>query len=87
MSITEIAIKRPLLVTTAFVALALFGFISYKSLNYNLLPSFQAGVVSVVTVLPGASPEDIENSITKPIEDAISTVEGIDVMTHVSYRS
>jgi HAE1 family hydrophobic/amphiphilic exporter-1 len=87
MSITEIAIKRPLLVTTAFVALVLFGIISYTGLNYNLLPSFQAGVVSVVTVLPGASPEDIENSITKPIEDAISTVEGIDVMTSTSKQN
>ncbi|TAE49532.1 MAG: efflux RND transporter permease subunit, partial [Bacteroidetes bacterium] len=87
MSITELSIKRPLLITTAFVAMILFGIISYMDLNYNLLPSFQAGVISVQVAYPGASAEDIQNTVTKPIEDAISTVEGLDIVTSSSMQN
>ena len=57
MSITEVAIKRPLLITVIFVTLILFGFVSYKHLNYNLLPKFEANVLMVQTTYRGASPE------------------------------
>ena len=46
MSITEVSIKRPLLITVIFVTLILFGFVGYKQLSYNLLPKFEANVVS-----------------------------------------
>ncbi len=84
MSLTEISIKRPLLITVAFVVLVLFGLISYNDLNYNLLPKFEANVLSVSTVYPGASPQEVENNITKPVEDAISAIEGIDQITSTS---
>lgn len=87
MSITEISIKRPLLITTVFVALILFGIIGYTHLNYNLLPSFSSGTITIKTVLPGASPSEIQSKITKPIEDAISTVEGIDIVSSSSLQS
>lgn len=76
-SITEVAIKRPLLITVVFVVLVLFGFISYKSLNYNLLPKFDIPVVLVQTIYPGASSDEVENSVTKHIEEAVSSLEGL----------
>lgn len=78
MSITEISIKRPLLILVIFFTLILFGFISYKSLNYNLLPKFEANVLSVITTYRGASADEVQSSITKPVEDAISSIEGVD---------
>ncbi|NJN35136.1 MAG: efflux RND transporter permease subunit [Saprospiraceae bacterium] len=87
MSLTEISIKRPLLISTLFIALILFGIISYMELNYNLLPSFSAGVLNVQTTYPGASPDEIQSSITKPIEEAISTVEGINTITSTSSQN
>ena len=81
MSITELSIKRPLLIIVVFVVLILFGVLSYFSLNYELLPKFDAGIITVRTTYAGASPQDIESNITKPIEDAVSTVEGIDNIT------
>lgn len=84
MSLTEIAIKRPLLILVIFFTLILFGFISYKSLNYNLLPKFEANVLSVSTAYRGASADEVQSSITKPIEDAISSIEGVD---HVNSTS
>ena len=84
MSITEVAIKRPLLITVIFVTLILFGFISFKQLNYNLLPKFEANVVMVQTTYRGASPEEIQNTLTKPIEDAVSAIEGVDQIASTS---
>lgn len=78
MSITEIAIKRPLLIIVIFFTLILFGFISYKNLNYNLLPKFEANVLSVSTTYRGASADEVQSSVTKPVEDAIASIEGVD---------
>ncbi len=84
MSITEISIKRPLLITVIFVTLILFGFVSYKQLNYNLLPKFEANVIIVQTTYRGASSDEIQNVLTKPIEEAISAIEGIDKISSSS---
>lgn len=84
MSITEISIKRPLLITVIFVTLILFGFISYNSLNYSLLPRFDASVISVQTIYFGASSEEVQNTVTKPIEEAVSSIEGVDILSSTS---
>lgn len=84
MSITELSIKRPLLITVIFVTLILFGFVSYKQLNYNLLPKFEANIVIVQTVYRGASSDEIQSTVTKPIEDAISAIEGVDKLSSTS---
>lgn len=84
MSISEIAVKRPLLVTTIFTVLILFGVLSYQQLSYNLLPKFEANVISVATVYRGASADEVETNVTKRIEDALSALEGLDRMTSTS---
>jgi HAE1 family hydrophobic/amphiphilic exporter-1 len=84
MSITEISIKRPLLITVIFVTLILFGFVSYKQLNYNLLPKFEANIIIVQTIYRGASSDEIQNVVTKPIEEAISAIEGVDKISSTS---
>src|SRR4051794_4893816 len=78
MSITELSIKRPLLITVIFVTLILFGWISYKQLDYNLLPKFEANVISVQTTYRGASSDEVQNSVTKKVEEAVSSIEGVD---------
>jgi HAE1 family hydrophobic/amphiphilic exporter-1 len=84
MSLTEIAVKRPLLVTTVFTVLCLFGVLSYQQLSYNLLPKFEANVISAATVYPGASADEVETNVTKRIEDALSSIEGLDRMNATS---
>lgn len=84
MSITEISIKRPLLITVIFVTLVLFGWITYNQLDYNLLPKIEANVVSVQTTYKGASSDEVQNSVTKPVEEAVSSIEGVN---HVSSSS
>ena len=87
MTLTEISIKRPLLIIMVFLALLLFGILSYMGLNYNLLPSFSTGTITVKTVLAGASPSEIQEKITKPLENAIAEVEGIDMVTSSSMQN
>ncbi|SEW44733.1 hydrophobic/amphiphilic exporter-1, HAE1 family [Chitinophaga sp. YR573] len=84
MSITELAIKRPLFITVIFVTLLLFGYISYKTLNYNLLPKFETNMLTVTTTYTGASPAEVKTSVTKPIEDAVAAIEGVDKISSSS---
>ncbi|ANI87936.1 acriflavin resistance protein [Arachidicoccus ginsenosidimutans] len=82
--LTELAIKRPLLILVIFTVLILFGIMSYRSLNYNLLPKFNANIISINTTYRGASADEIENNVTKKIEDGVSSLEGIDQITSSS---
>jgi hydrophobic/amphiphilic exporter-1 (mainly G- bacteria), HAE1 family len=87
MTITEIAIKRPLLITVIFTVLIIFGFIGYSMLSYNLLPKFEAPIISIQTVYKGASSEEVQNNVTKKIEDAVSTIEGVDIISSSSQEN
>lgn len=87
MKLTEISIKRPSLVIVVFSVLTLLGLLSYFSLSYELLPKFSQNVVSISTVYPGASPSEVENTVTKKIEDAVSSMENIKKLNAVSYES
>ncbi|MFT4033061.1 MAG: efflux RND transporter permease subunit, partial [Siphonobacter sp.] len=78
--------KRPLLVTTIFTVLILFGLISYQNLSYNLLPKFEANVISIATTYRGAAADEVETNVTKRIEDAISSLEGLDRITSTSQQ-
>lgn len=78
MTITELSLKRPLLIIVVFVTMIIFGVLSYTNLSYELLPKFDANVVSILTTYRGASAEEVENTVTKEIEEAVSTIEGID---------
>ncbi|WP_158799956.1 efflux RND transporter permease subunit [Pedobacter sp. L105] len=84
MSITEIAVKRPLLIIVVFTVLFIFGARSYFSLNYNLLPKLEVPTVTVSTVYAGAAAAEVETSVTKKLEDAFSSVEGLDKITSSS---
>ena len=84
MSITEISIKRPTLVVVLFTILSIAGFLSYSLLKYDLLPKIDVPIVSVATVYAGASAADVESSVTKKLEDALSSLENVDNMASSS---
>lgn len=84
MNISEISVKRPTLVVVVFTILVFLGFMSYKSLNYELIPKFSMPVFTVVTVYPGAGPTEVENSVSKRVEEAISGLPNIDVIRSIS---
>ncbi len=80
MNITEISIKRPSLIIVLFSVFALLGIIGYKNLSYELLPDFNQPVVVIKTMYPGAEPQEVETSVSRIIEDALSNLEGVDFL-------
>ncbi len=80
MNITEISIKRPSLIIVLFSVLTLLGYIGYKNLSYELLPDFNQPVVVIKTIYPGAEPQEVETSVSRKIEDALSNLEGVDYL-------
>lgn len=58
-----------------FIILTLGGLFSYSQLGYELIPKFEVNVITIQTVYPGASPTEVENTVTKKIEDAVASLE------------
>src|SRR5690606_38667015 len=79
--LSEVCIKRPVFATVLSLIIVLVGLISYQRLTVREYPAIDEPVVSVVTVYKGASPEVVESQVTKPLEDQLAGIEGVDVMT------
>jgi len=86
MKITEVSIKRPSIILVLFIILTFLGLSSYKKLSYELLPKFSQPVVTVTAIYPGASPNEVENTVTKALENAVSSMENVDKITATSYE-
>ena len=81
MRISETCIKRPVFATVLSLIIVLIGIISYSRLTVREYPRIDEPIVSVDTTYAGASPEVIESQVTKPLEDQLAGIEGVDVMT------
>ena len=87
MKLAEISIKRPSLVIVLFTILTLGGLLSYSMMGYELIPKFETNVVTISTVYPGASPSEVETSVTRKIEDAVGSLENVKKVESSSYES
>ncbi len=77
MFLVKLSLERPVLTTVAILVFIIFGGLAYFGLNLNQMPDVEIPFVTVSTVYPGAGPKEVENLITKRIEDAVSTISGI----------
>src|SRR5690348_15916349 len=75
---SEVFIRRPVMATMLVALLLVLGAFSYKELGIDLFPNVDLPVVTVITTLKGASPEEMEAQVKKPIEEAINSASGID---------
>jgi hydrophobe/amphiphile efflux-1 (HAE1) family protein len=87
MKLAEISIKRPSLVIVLFTILTLGGLLSYSMMGYELIPKFETNMVTISTVYPGASPAEVETSVTRKIEDAVGSLENVKKVESSSYES
>jgi hydrophobic/amphiphilic exporter-1 (mainly G- bacteria), HAE1 family len=78
MTLSDVAIRRPVFTAMMSVTLLVLGVLGYRRLGTDLYPDVTFPFVTIRTVYPGASPEDVEQSVTRPIEDAVSSIAGID---------
>ena len=77
MILSDLSIKQPVFATMMMAALAVLGLVSYQQLNVDQFPDVDFPVVVVTTQYPGAAPEAVERDVTKRVEEAINTVEGV----------
>ena len=78
MNVSAIAIKRPVFTVMVILALMVFGFLGLSRLGTDLFPDIAFPVVAVTIVYPGASPSEVETLVSKPIEDSVVSLNGID---------
>ena len=84
MTLPEICIKRPVFATVLSLVILLIGLISYQRLSVREYPRIDEPVVSVNTIYRGASAEVVESQVTKILEDSLSGIEGVELMTSQS---
>ncbi len=87
MNIIKTSINRPSLIIVILSLLLIGGIYSYRALNYELIPNIEVNVITISTVYGGASPTEIESTVTKKIEDAVSSLENIKKIQAYSYES
>ncbi|HUQ32496.1 MAG TPA: efflux RND transporter permease subunit [Pyrinomonadaceae bacterium] len=82
--LAEICIRRPVFAAMIILALVVVGAASFFRLGIDRFPSVDLPTVAIRTSLPGAAPEEIEAEVTRPIEEIVNTVDGIDQLRSVS---
>ena len=84
MSLYGAAVKRPIMTTLCFVTVAILGLFSLAKLPIDLYPDIDTNTIMVITMYPGASAEDIEQNLTKPLENTLNSVEHLKHITSQS---
>lgn len=84
MSLYQSAVKKPITTALIFVGIAIFGIFSYTRLPIDLYPDIETNMLTVITSYPGASAEDIETNVTRPMENTLNSAENLKTITSQS---
>ena len=84
MSLYEGAVKKPIMTSLCFLAVVIFGLFSLSKLPIDLYPDIDTNTIMVMTAYPGASASDIENNVTRPLENTLNAVSNL---KHITSRS
>ena len=84
MRFSDVFIRRPVFATMLVGSLVVLGLFSYRTLGLDLFPNIDFPIVTVTTTLKGASVEEMETGVTKELEEAINTIDGIDELRSVT---
>jgi HAE1 family hydrophobic/amphiphilic exporter-1 len=84
MRIWNVAIKQPVFMTMILLAGVVLGIMAYTRMPVNLYPDVEFPVLAVITIYPGASPEEIEEQVTARLEDELSTSSGLESIQSTS---
>lgn len=84
MNIGKFSVKRPVTVAMVSLVLILFGVVSITRMSVDLMPKMELPIIAVMTTYDGAGPEEIEELVTKPIENSMAGISGIDTISSSS---
>ena len=78
------SVKKPFTVVVAVIIVIILGAVAYTQTGIDLLPEMELPYVVVMTTYPGASPEEVESTVTRPLEEALATLSGMENISSVS---
>ncbi|MGI5876768.1 MAG: efflux RND transporter permease subunit, partial [Dethiobacteria bacterium] len=84
MNLPKTAIKRPIATLMVICIMLILGLVSFTSLPLDLLPEFEFPIAAIITSYKGAAPQEVENMVTKPLEEVLATVQGVENITSIS---
>jgi HAE1 family hydrophobic/amphiphilic exporter-1 len=84
LAIADVCINRPVFALMINLFLVVLGWFSFKDIGIDQFPNVELPIITVTTTLRGASPEEMETSVTKPLEEIINTIQGIDELSSVT---
>ena len=76
MILSDFAVRRPVATSCLIIGLTLLGLNAYRQMGLELMPKADIPSITVVTIYPGASPEELETDVAKRIEDAVVSIDG-----------
>ena len=86
MKISDLSVKRPIYVIVLFLVIGILGFLGYSSMKAELMPKFTPPSLNVQVIYPGASPTEVESSLTVKLEDVLSSMAGVESMRSYSFE-
>jgi hydrophobic/amphiphilic exporter-1 (mainly G- bacteria), HAE1 family len=84
LGLADLCIKRPVFATMINLLLVVVGLFAFYQLGVDQMPNVELPIITVTTTFRGASPEEVETSVTKPIEEIVNTIQGVDELSSVS---
>lgn len=85
--LSKFSVKKPYTVVVGIVLILILGIVSFQNMTADLLPNMNLPYAAVMTTYPGASPEEVEASVTRPIEQSMATVSSIQQVQSVSQEN
>lgn len=82
----DISIRNPVFISMIMLALVVLGVLAYTSMPLDFFPNVSFPTMAVITVYPGAGPGEVQNQVTKPIEEAMVTAPGVEEVQSRSYE-
>lgn len=81
MNLTKLALRRPVSAVLLIIMIVIFGFTSFGDLEQELTPEMETPMLMIMTLYSGAGPEDVEDLVTSPLEDAIASLSDVKTVT------
>jgi len=77
LNLPNFSVNRPVTILMLFIGLILIGLISYQNLGLDLLPDLSFPMSAIIVSYSGVAPQEIENMVTIPLEEAVGTIQGV----------
>lgn len=85
--LSKFSVKKPLTIFVAVIIVIILGFVSYTKMSVGLIPEMNSPFINVITIYPGASPEQVEKAVTDELEQSLATLSNLKTITSTSYEN